>query len=475
MTTTTITRQDTVRAALYQRVSTPDQEVARQNTANRRLAAREGWQATEYEDKVGAGRFTDKTREGYERLLIEIKAGRVDILVVWESSRGGRELERWAHLLNACRARGVLIHVTFEDYTYDVRKIRDWKVLAEQGIENVIELEKLSLRVTDGKRERAEAGVPQGSICYGVRRIWDPTKPKLNWVRDEPHPDTGPIAHEIVVRVGDREAYADIARSLNEREIPSPKGGQWIRSTVVSIAGNPALVRAGVVSQKESNHANARITEGRGKGSGSGERPGVAKLGYSNVMACSVCGGSVKGHLPHYGPARYQCRGGHGERIARGTAWIAADRADEWIDELAIKWLSQPVALAMLETGDDSGAALAMDEAEDYELRVAEAKVRAESGDVDPDELMMLMAAVKGWSKRAADARKRAQELATPSPLAGLPDEDESVVRAHWAALSTAARKAAVRIIMPHLTLRPGAQDVPVDQRIIPGPGVTER
>jgi hypothetical protein len=82
-----------------------------------------------------------------------------------------------------------------------------------------------------------------------------------------------------------------------------------------------------------------------------------------------------------------------------------------------------------------------------------------------------VLAAVKGWAARAQAARKRAQELATPSPLAGLPGEDAAVVREHWEALSTGARKAAVRVIMPHLTLVPGGQDTPVAERIIPWPG----
>ena len=80
----------------------------------------------------------------------------------------------------------------------------------------------------------------------------------------------------------------------------------------------------------------------------------------------------------------------------------------------------------------------------------------------------MLAAAVKGWTRKAQDARKRAEKLATPSPLAGLPDENYDLVAERWEALTIGARKAAVKIIMPDLTLMPGRQgeDVPVQQRI---------
>lgn len=82
------------------------------------------------------------------------------------------------------------------------------------------------------------------------------------------------------------------------------------------------------------------------------------------------------------------------------------------------------------------------------------------------------MAAVKGWTSKAQAARKRAEHLATPSPLAGLPDEAYDVVKGRWEALTIGARKAAVQIIMPDLALMPGrrGQDVPVQQRIVPWP-----
>lgn len=56
--------------------------------------------------------------------------------------------------------------------------------------------------------------------------------------------------------------------------------------------------------------------------------------------------------------------------------------ADEWIDHLAIGWLTQPAALALLDSTDDAGARAALDEAEGYEQQVAEAKARCETGDV---------------------------------------------------------------------------------------------
>jgi hypothetical protein len=82
--------------------------------------------------------------------------------------------------------------------------------------------------------------------------------------------------------------------------------------------------------------------------------------------------------------------------MAYGTAWVDMSAADEWIDHLAVEWLTQPAVLALLDSTDDAGAREALDEAESYGQRIAEATAKCESGDVEPEELTLLAAAVKG-------------------------------------------------------------------------------
>ncbi|HUY51821.1 MAG TPA: recombinase family protein [Streptosporangiaceae bacterium] len=131
-----------LRAGLYNResqmASKADRARARsveqQNEANAGAAELNGWAVTEtYRDPgLSASRFAGarggRNRLDYRRALADVKAGRIDVLVLWESSSGDRELESWAHLLNACRARGVKVHVTQHGRTYDLRNARDWRV-----------------------------------------------------------------------------------------------------------------------------------------------------------------------------------------------------------------------------------------------------------------------------------------------------------------------------------------------------------
>ena len=46
---------------------------------------------------LSASRFATKDRPEYKRLLADVEAGKLDVVVLWESSRGGRELAAWAH------------------------------------------------------------------------------------------------------------------------------------------------------------------------------------------------------------------------------------------------------------------------------------------------------------------------------------------------------------------------------------------
>lgn len=47
----------------------------------------------------------------------------------------------------------MLIHIASEDYTYDLRKDRDWEELAQAGVRSVGEVRKLRKRVKSGKDE----------------------------------------------------------------------------------------------------------------------------------------------------------------------------------------------------------------------------------------------------------------------------------------------------------------------------------
>jgi site-specific DNA recombinase len=458
MSMSTLPSTDLVRAALYQRVSTADQVLDRQYEENRAAVARNGWQPVEYEDpkQRGASRFRDGggNREAYDRLVADLSAGKIDVLVLWESSRGDRRLTYWSQVLDTCRKHGVLIHITSQDYTYDLSRARDWKTLAEDGVGSAYESELISMRVKSGKDDGARAGRPQGSIAYGIHRVRDPEKTKFAWLRDEPDPVTGQVAARIVREVGKGTGYRQIADALNADGIPAPRGGRWQPYSLAKIAGNPVYVTVGIVTETEHGKARARLAETASKRT----RPGSMRYRYSSVIACGVCGDPLHGQLKN-GIYRYMCK-------ASGHVSIPAADADDYLDAMAIAWLCQPEQAGLVRNADEPGARAARDEAARYRRKIAEATDSYNADKITIESLEAITAANKS---KAEAAERRARDLEIPSALVGLPDPDPLVVTKRWASMTIAARKAAFRDLAPDAVAMPTKRGhpAPIDKRII--------
>lgn len=232
-----------VRAAIYDRVSIDRRQgrsVAEQSVENRAVCAEHGWSiVAEHKDNDrSASRHARRVRESWPLVLADIESGRVDVLVLWESSRGDRELESWARLLNTCRRLGLLIHITSHDRTYDVRKARDWKTLAEEGVANAYASEETSLRIKRSKAAAAAAGRPPGKRPFGYRREYDSDTGEL--LRQIINEEQAELIREAARRILAGETTHTVAQDFNARGIPTPRGGRaWDLSQVKRIVTLP--------------------------------------------------------------------------------------------------------------------------------------------------------------------------------------------------------------------------------------------
>ena len=88
-----------MRAALYARVSTVNhgQDVGLQLDELRQVAAQRSWVAQEFVDDGISG--SKDRRPALDRLMGEVRAGRVDVVAVWRFDRFARDTR---HLLQAC-------------------------------------------------------------------------------------------------------------------------------------------------------------------------------------------------------------------------------------------------------------------------------------------------------------------------------------------------------------------------------------
>src|SRR5687768_14613774 len=128
-------------AVLYTRVSKDSsgrgKSVTEQAVEGCDVANQHGWtipdDATFTDNDRSASRFATRPRVGWESALAYLALNPVHVLIVWEVSRSTRQLGPWVALLDLCRERGILIHAIKDDATYDLRKSRDRKSLAQEG------------------------------------------------------------------------------------------------------------------------------------------------------------------------------------------------------------------------------------------------------------------------------------------------------------------------------------------------------
>ncbi|HYT76455.1 MAG TPA: recombinase family protein, partial [Vicinamibacterales bacterium] len=87
-----------MKAAVYARVSTIDQEPENQLQELRRYVEARGWSAAEYVDRGGSG--AKDRRPALDQLLADARRRKIDVLVCWRLDRLGRNLKHLITLLD---------------------------------------------------------------------------------------------------------------------------------------------------------------------------------------------------------------------------------------------------------------------------------------------------------------------------------------------------------------------------------------
>lgn len=413
-----------------------------------------------YQDEQSASRFAKKEREDWPRLLEDVENGNLDIVYLWETSRGSRKLGEWIDFLDLCRQNNVLIYVTTHRHSYDMTLRRDRKTLIEDGVDNEDESEKTSERVKRHLKANRENGMPHGICNYGYRRVYAANRALLGQEPDE----NAPLCREIITRAASGEPVSVITADLDARGIPGPGGGIWYRRQVFRIATNVAYIGKirvdgelidarwpGIVPEDVFWAAQHLLTSPGRKTT----RPGRSKYLLSYLMTCGECGAALQADTPRKRMVTYKYRCSSQPHCAS----VPMADADAFIVLAVRKKLSDPGFYKHLVSGSDerivtarANAARLRAELDDW----AAADISAHAYSIREAKLLPLIEA----------AERHAEELAVPLPLRELatPGAD---IQARWDAMPVAARRDVIRLLFPDLRLLPGKS--PAYQRIVHG------
>lgn len=437
-----------LRAAVYGRQSRgKEKSIDEQVHACTVDAVEQGWTVTAtYRDRTSASRYRRRDREEWAIVVEAVRAREFDVLVMWSSSRGDRDLTSWSRLLDAARAHGVLIRVTDDERTYDVRRSGDWQALAQQGIGNAVDSDKISTSVRRGQAGSAAAGRPaHGRAPFGYRRVYDPATGAL--VGQEPDPDAAAIVAEIFLRVASSEPVKAIAADLQRRDVPRPAAGRWHTQRIRDIATNPVYIGRRVYNGAQYEGAwpalvepnvfyaavrvladPARVTT----------RPGRQRHLLSYLALCDPCGG-----LMEAARGRYRCRD-------NGCVTVLQPPVDELVTAACLARLADPAIYDQLrQAGDDADerALAAWAEVDELTATLNGWRASASRGQTTPESLATIEADL---TRRIRAAQRRAETLAVPPAVRDVLEPGRDIA-ARWAALTLPAQRQVIRRLIDEL------------------------
>lgn len=471
------TPPQTLRAGQYLRVSLdkdkdgPARSTDQQQAENEAAAAApdRGWPIvqTYRDDNRSASRYATKVREDYARLLVDLEAGKLDVLILWEPSRGSRKVSEWARLLEVCQERHVLIYVTSHGRLYDPTNHRDERTLMEDAVDGQYESGKVSMRVRRDSAARAAAGKPHGPTPYGYERLYDDRTRKL--IEQRPKAGEAEVVREVFKSLAKGVSLKALAATLNGRGVPTKRDATWSWSVIRSMALNATYIgkrtHHGTVTDgtwpplidEVTFYAVRRLLTDPARKT---TKPGKVRHLVSLIARCGECDGSMSVTNRGSKGETYHCRD-------RSCIYINKAALEECIEEAVLLRLSEE--WEALTAGDDDDAAV-------LAARTDVARIRAELDELydqvaaNPPRLSPAALARIEPRKLAqlADAERRATEAATPPVLRSLLGGPREQLRARWDDAPIAARRAAVKVICARITVRrnpiPGHR-VPAHQR----------
>lgn len=201
----------------------------------------EGTSCAVYPDKGYSG--SNINRPEFQRLLVDVKAGKIDRIITYRLDRISRSVLDFANLVDLFNKHGVSFNSTQEQFDTSTPIGRAMLTIVMTFAQ--LERETIQVRIRDNYYARGEKGMYLGgpaSYGFSITEIHtDQGKLKLL----ESNSETAGTLRRMYQMYGDHlMSLGAIARQFNTEKIPSPQGSVWDSSKVSRVLRNPVAVQA---------------------------------------------------------------------------------------------------------------------------------------------------------------------------------------------------------------------------------------
>jgi len=237
-----------LRIAIYVRISKDDTQsmagVNRQEALCREMIAQRypgDHTITVYSDN-NISAWSGARRPDYERLMADVQAGNLDLVVCYATDRLYRRVRLLEDIITMTEVNGSFVPIVgvrsgdLDLATADGRMhARMLAAVAQHSSD------KTSERLKDRNAEEAAKGfAPPGPAPYGYTRMPNPGGAKCGhtYVINEPE---ARIVREVVTSIEAGDSMVSIARALNYRGIPKRSGTEWKPDDIRRMVMSPAI------------------------------------------------------------------------------------------------------------------------------------------------------------------------------------------------------------------------------------------
>jgi DNA invertase Pin-like site-specific DNA recombinase len=373
-TPTTQTEKQQVRAACYCRISSDPKDkregVDRQREDTTALCEVKDWTPVGFYIDNDRSASNGKARPEWERLLADIRAGKVDAVAAWDQDRVNRMMEDFVAYKRLFIDRGILL-ATSNNGDIDLSTPSGVLTAAIKTAVSEHEVAMMKIRQRRAARQRAEQGRPKWKRAFGY--VPDTRKKEDDDGTRQVDEEAKELVEQAYAAVLAGNSLNDIATMFNEAEAYGLNGRPWTASTVSLFLRKPR--NAGLrdhndemVYDKDGNPVKGTWDplveydtwkQAQHKLNEPSRKPGrktVSRHLLTGMLQCGntelsekakkrlqreSCGGYLSGYLSKSGVAAYRCR------FCLGVA-VRAEHIEPLMYEIVSGRLAEPDAVDLL-------------------------------------------------------------------------------------------------------------------------------